>query len=174
MFNSGPGVPCSAHFLVLPYDMKSLDSRFWSKVQKTDGCWLWTATKNSKGYGYLGHKGAHRVSWELAYGKIPPGLEVCHSCDTRACVRPDHLFLGSHADNMRDCADKGRQPGRRRMSVETLDAVWAARGQGRSTREVARAFGLGHGTVWKIWAGRMRRAVRSRYLSPESRQPAPA
>lgn len=86
--------------------------RFWDKVQKTDGCWLWTAGK-SNGYGMYRptsrtQKWAHRMSWELHFGLIPDGLCVCHRCDTPACVRPDHLFLGTKRDNSLDRHAKGR------------------------------------------------------------------
>jgi len=87
--------------------------RFWDKVQKSDGCWLWTAARNKSGYGRLGGVGmrtqlAHRLSWELAHGPIGENLLVCHRCDTPPCVRPDHLFLGTDADNHDDMDRKGR------------------------------------------------------------------
>lgn len=88
-------------------------ARFWSRVQKTDGCWDWTAALSHYGYGefYLGETSyrAHRVSWILLCGEIPPGLCVCHHCDNRKCVRPDHLFLGTHNDNMQDMKQKDRR-----------------------------------------------------------------
>ena len=90
--------------------------RFWEKVRKTEGCWLWTAYLDKDGYGTL-HvfegdrktpRRAHRISWELHFGPIPEGKDVLHHCDTPGCVRPGCLFLGDQVINDADRDDKGR------------------------------------------------------------------
>lgn len=90
----------------------TFEERFWAKVVKGDGCWVWAGAKDDRGYASLGVAGrtdrGHRVSWKLAYGDIPQGLWVLHRCDNPPCVRPDHLFLGTARDNSVDMARKGR------------------------------------------------------------------
>lgn len=97
---------------------------FWDRVQKTDPrrvkaitgkCILWEKAKTPKGYGVTTRNGkqvyAHRVAAEIAYGSIPEGMMVCHSCDNPSCINPDHLFFGTHKDNMADMRRKGRSAG---------------------------------------------------------------
>jgi hypothetical protein len=90
------------------------DVRFWLSVTKSDGCWEWSKCRGVSGYGriQINQKSveAHRFSYEMHYGPIPEGMCVCHHCDNPACVRPDHLFLGTHGDNANDKINKGRQP----------------------------------------------------------------
>lgn len=85
-------------------------SMFHSRYKKMPGgCWEWQGSDNGKGYGVLGRTYVHRMSWELNNNKkIPEGLCICHKCDNRCCVNPDHLFLGTHYDNIHDMMDKGR------------------------------------------------------------------
>lgn len=95
-------------------ESKPLAERFWGKVKKGEGCWEWQGSINTTGYGqiYLGagrrRSVTHRVSYELAKGPIPDGLVVMHSCDNPRCVNPDHLSVGTHADNAADRDAKGR------------------------------------------------------------------
>jgi hypothetical protein len=89
-------------------------TRLWDRVDTTGECWEWQGALYPAGYGIIGLDGGshatHRLSWEIVNGPIPDGLFVCHKCDNRKCVRPDHLFLGTQKDNMRDMIAKGRHP----------------------------------------------------------------
>jgi hypothetical protein len=86
----------------------------YSIPEPNSGCFLWTKSCNSNGYGNLSFKGevrsTHRWTWEAYNGPIPEGMHVLHRCDTPPCVNPDHMFLGSHQENMADCSRKGRFP----------------------------------------------------------------
>lgn len=92
------------------------ETNFWSKVNKTESCWLWTGAIKTTGYGVFSHPhagryrliSAHRLSWILSNGCIPDRLHVLHKCDVKNCVNPSHLFLGTEADNHQDKAAKGR------------------------------------------------------------------
>jgi HNH endonuclease len=150
---------------------ESLDSRFWRQVAMQPGCWLWRGACVYSGYGRLpwgtttaGKRVrknllAHRVSWEINYGPIPPGLLVLHRCDTPACVRPSHLFLGTHADNVADKVAKGRHShggthGRRKLNEKNVRAILRAKGTQAS---IAKRYGVSQSHVSvllarKAWA----------------------
>ena len=119
--------------------LRPVEQRFWIKVHKSDGCWLWTACVNNMGYGEFriskGSQGleyAHRFSWTLHNGPIPDGMKVLHKCDTPRCVRPDHLFLGSQKDNIHDCIGKGRNPV---LTVGHLGSKGEKHGMSKLTQE---------------------------------------
>jgi hypothetical protein len=105
-------------------DYKSI-KRFWSKVNKLNDCWEWTGSLNEWGYGrfYFAAKEwrAHRFSWLLHFGPIPIDQLVLHTCDNPKCINPNHLFLGSHIDNMRDKIRK------KRYKSQTGDKNFAAK-----------------------------------------------
>lgn len=90
--------------------------RFWDKVEKTDTCWIWKGAKHASGYGRFKIDNKlyypHRITYEVAKGKIPPGAIVCHNCpggDNAQCCNPDHMFIGNHEDNRLDYLEKLRE-----------------------------------------------------------------
>jgi len=112
--------------------MPDVAPRFWAKVAKSDGCWLWTGARASNGYGSFRFAdrpcatAAHRAAWELACGPIPHGMHVLHRCDNPPCVNPAHLFLGTHLENVRDREAKGRgNHDRQRNGLRTPDGRYA-------------------------------------------------
>ncbi len=143
--------------------LPSLRERFMSRVVATEGCWGWTGTKTALGYGRVGLKGlsqkdafAHRVSWTLHRGPIPSGMVVCHRCDNPGCVNPEHLFLGTQADNIADMHAKKRHahgPGRFAKRLNALDVYLirlAARTLPASNCAIARAWGVSNQYIWQI------------------------
>jgi hypothetical protein len=133
------------------------DERFAAKVDKSGDCWEWTGHREPNGYGRFYYNGrmtwAHRVSWQLFRGPIPTGLDVCHHCDNRGCVRPSHLFVGTRADNMADANRKGRIPRGEDASAAKLTAaqVRAIRAEyaagGVLMREIAARLGVSDTTI---------------------------
>lgn len=137
--------------------------RFWLHVDKqgSSECWLWTAYVNQRGYGHFQRAPsmpvrAHRVAWELTYGKIPLGKLVCHTCDTRRCCNPSHLWLGTPKENTADMVKKGRAPkgavpGQipRKLSWEKARAIRALL-LTTSCKELAQRFGVASATIYKI------------------------
>ena len=86
--------------------------RLMRKVKKTDSCWLWCGSKDKDGYGYFHPYGrrmsTHRFAWQHHYSTLDPTLSVCHTCDNPSCVNPEHLWQGTHQQNVTDMMQKGR------------------------------------------------------------------
>lgn len=163
----------------VPNPTQSDLDRFWGRVQKSDGCWNWTG-KNLAPGGYgrfsLGRRWfrANRVSYKIHYGICPVDRFVCHSCDNPLCVRPNHLFLGTHVDNMKDMHLKNRHAiGNRHRSVTAPESVargedhWHAKITEEDVRticreyvpnsnagELARRFGISRSMIWHIASGK--------------------
>jgi hypothetical protein len=136
-----------------------------SVVDGESGCWLWQHSRNRGGYGGIKTAGrnrpAHRVAFEIVSGQpVPPGLDVCHKCDVRNCVNPEHLFVGTRAENMADCARKGRgrkQEGRGDTAPAaklTSAAVLEIRRSFLSASQLAQRFGVHKSTVLLARVGR--------------------
>ena|SRR6185436_4498635 len=133
--------------------------RFWRKVRVTDGCWLWMAAKGTGGYGIFQLNGearrAHSLAYQDFFGPIPDGLIVCHHCDNPPCVRPDHLFLGTSADNSGDMKDKGRSArgerhGSARLTADQVIEIRRRYSGGELQRELGMQFGITQAMVSAI------------------------
>lgn len=134
--------------------------------EPNSGCWLWLAGLDTHGYGSLSIGRtkvlAHRLSFATHKGPIPSGAYVLHTCDNRACINPDHLWLGTHADNMRDMAAKRRNvtyPGTSNVNAKlTPDVARAIFADPRRSGQISRQYGICPSTVRRIKTGRLWRA----------------
>jgi hypothetical protein len=146
-----------------------IEQRFWSKVDRSGECWLWTGGAWNSGYGQFrlsGQKGqqktigAHQYSYQLAHGRMPDGLEVMHSCDTPLCVRPDHLRAGTHLQNVRDAAAKGHyrvpRPTRQKLTATQVQEIRSLVAAGELRYRVADRYGITKAYVTRIMAGTAR------------------
>jgi len=145
----------------MKYNVALPERKFWSRVAIGPGCWDWQAAKiggTGGGYGSICMQGeywrAHRAAWKLVYGRLPRHAQVLHHCDNRSCVKPSHLYLGNHADNMRDKVVRKRSAwGERQHSAKlTASQVREIRALGDSlTRaELGRRYGVRDITVLRI------------------------
>lgn len=123
------------------------------------GCWLWHGKMHTAGYGLFAKHYAHRLSYALHYGEFDKRLFVCHKCDVKTCVNPDHLFLGTHTDNMRDGHKKKRFPigEKSHYAKLTPENVMEIRKSDKSAIELAKKFSLNRNSIYDI---RLRRSWR--------------
>lgn len=150
--------------LVLTIDQDRAIERFWSKVIKQpDGCWEWTGALKDGRYGAFSHRGrivrAHRFAYEIARGSVPERFCVCHQCDNPRCVRPDHLFLGTMAENVRDRDRKGRtalgmKTKSTKLTNEDVREIRRLKSEGMSDTALADMFGVSRSSIWRIANGR--------------------
>lgn len=149
-----------------------VEQRFWAKVDKTDDCWIWTGclSGNRRSTGQPQFRIAnktyysHRVSWEMANGDIPEDLCVLHKCDVPQCVKPDHLFLGTQLDNIRDMVQKGRARGNNikgedhtlhKLVDANIREIRQLSVQRVPQRKIAKRYGVSQYVVWAIIHRRM-------------------
>lgn len=144
---------------------RSLESRFWAKVQKSEWCWLWTACGMHDGRGLIArdntgkHASAPRVSWEIHFGPIPSGLWVLHKCDEPRCVRPDHLYLGDAKANNTDSILRGRRRapdlvGQKNPRAKlSLAAVNYIRSSNDSAKSLANIYDVSIGSIHHVRSG---------------------
>lgn len=139
----------------------TLSERFWTKVQRTETCWLWIRYRNKDGYGRFMFEGrvwnAHRISYRLHYGDIPQGQEVMHVCDNPPCVNPAHLKTGTHRENIRDMLEKkrgrspvGTQSPNAKITPEAVRQIRTLSKQGVHQKLIAKRFGITQSTVSKV------------------------
>lgn len=147
------------------------------RLNKKTGCLEWQGAvinrvDRSRAYGVLRFRGrnvlVHRLSWEVAYGPVPEGLNVLHRCDNPRCFNPDHLFLGTQADNLADCIAKGRcsqGEGHYNSKLTEADVVTIRRmkASGSSYKTLREMFGVSQGVVQRVVAGKSWRHVKEHF-----------
>lgn len=157
----------------------TLEERFWSKVDKSGDCWIWTGACDSKGYGHLSAGGAGgktikaaRLAYELTYGPVPEGMSVLHRCDNPVCVNPAHLFTGTQADNLQDMTLKGRrryrehkgsENGRAKLSESQVFEIRKRAAAGEPRSVLAKEYSMCWTTIDGIVAGRLWRCLQEEY-----------
>lgn len=161
--------------------------RFWSKVRKTAECWYWVGFRDRQGYGRFyepkNATSAHRASWHIHYGEIPRDLCVLHKCDNPSCVRPDHLYVGTNADNVRDRTERKRhwanrnprefqrhakavgglaskRPGEKNPRAKlTADDIRSIRASKEAKYILIEKYGISRSNLWLIQTGQRWKSV---------------
>jgi HNH endonuclease len=151
----------------------TIQERFLAKISRDAdrGCWLWIGMTDPSGYGitHINRRklGAHRAAWKLFRGEIARGLFVCHTCDVRACVNPEHLFLGTAADNAQDMIGKHRNPRGEKHPLAKLTAEQVSRIKAMLVEdrfymtEIALQFGVSATAIWSIKSGKTWRHIQT-------------
>lgn len=137
--------------------------------EPNSGCWLWTGYVNPiLGYGLTTYQGkreyAHRASYRMHKGPIPKGQFICHKCDNRVCVNPDHLFAGTNSENILDMHAKGRgtkgeKHGKAKFNDEKVRQIRIELAAGRGHKAIAAELGVTPACIWRIGCGRTRKSA---------------
>jgi hypothetical protein len=141
--------------------------KFWSRVDKSGDCWLWTGRKNGYGYGrFANDLMAHRVSYSLANGSVPEGMHVLHHCDNRLCVNPQHLYAGTDKDNAHDKVQRGRCPkvnpkvrgegnGSAKLTETQVKEILSLHKSGLSNVSISHKYGVYQANIARIVNGEL-------------------
>lgn len=141
-----------------------LREAIWERVfpEPMSGCWLWTGADTGQGYGRLNKRAAHRISWEAHNGRpVPQGMWVLHKCDNPPCVNPDHLYVGTHADNMRDAlardrfhrwggARAGAKNPKAKLTADNVREIRSLVAQKVRREDIAAKFGVTRAAIYHI------------------------
>lgn len=153
----------------MPRKPESIEVRFWRRVIKSDGCWEWSGAMKENGYGSFSgfvktdrgwrSEYAHRASWLIHFGPVPVGSDVCHTCDNRKCVRPDHLWIGSRKENLNDMVLKGRSNAgakhwNAKISESDVVGIKERRAKGCTVRSIAQEYEISRSQVDRICKGK--------------------
>ena len=140
--------------------------RFFSRVEKTEGCWVWKSASDANGYGKISYRGrhesAHRVSYMIHVGEIPKDMFVLHKCDNPPCVNPCHLFLGTPTDNVHDMIKKGRakswEPSAvhfARLTWEDVSNIRRLHTEGMNNCQIGKIYSMSNGNISAIVRNRI-------------------
>ncbi len=137
---------------------KKLIGKLLDLIERNKGeeCIVWDRRVNWNGYGVVGHSLAHRLAYSLCVGEIPDGIQVLHRCDNRPCINPDHLFLGTHLDNIADKVAKGRQTkgedvAGRKLTEGDVRSIRETHSKcEKSQKDIAAEFGVSQMTISEI------------------------
>lgn len=130
---------------------------FWDNVDISDidSCWNWKRATSQHGYGRISHKlkYSHRLAWVKTFGEIPEGMHVLHKCDNPLCCNPNHLFLGTHQDNMRDRNKKGRCA-KNTLTIEEVKEIKRKLKDNHKTRKLSEEYNVSYYIIYNIKTGR--------------------
>lgn len=150
----------------------TLIKRFWRKVDAGEGCWVWNGAMDKAGYGKIlkepgknqAYFFAHRLSYQIHYGEFNNEFHVCHKCDNPSCVNPEHLFLGTHQDNMDDMVRKGRGKGKAlfgeqilwsKLTDEKVETIINSYNSGEKVSVLSKRHGVSINNIYSILKGEL-------------------